>query len=118
MGSGLHLKHQWNFFAKKAIVSLFVEKHFSSLATTQNNLELFSKLYPSHWTRSQSLTTDSLTHKGILMAKAIRLNNGCYRFGNRVMSYRRVQLTAWRRGFRFLAIVTESGSMVDYIDLA
>lgn len=52
------------------------------------------------------------------MAKAIRLNNGCYRFGNRVMSYRRAQLTAWRRGFRFLAIVTTEGSLVDYIDLA
>lgn len=52
------------------------------------------------------------------MAKAIRLQNGNYRFGRRVMSYRRAQLAAWRKGFRFLAIVTESGAMVDYIDLA
>ena len=52
------------------------------------------------------------------MAKAIRLDDGRYRFGKRTMTYRRAQLAAWRRGFRWLFIVTVDGTEVEVIDLA
>lgn len=58
------------------------------------------------------------SHKGIQMAKAIRLDDGRYRFGKRTMTYRRAQLAAWRRGFRWLSIVTVDGVTVEVIDLA
>lgn len=52
------------------------------------------------------------------MTTAIRLRNGRYRLGRRVYSFRRVQLAAFHRGFRFLHIVEHgTGTHVDTIDL-
>lgn len=51
-------------------------------------------------------------------AIAVRLNNGLYRIGSRVVSYRKAQLIAHRAGYRILEIVDSvTKNMVDYIDL-
>jgi hypothetical protein len=52
------------------------------------------------------------------MTTAIRLGDGRYRFGRKVMTYRRAQLAAWSKGFRWLSIVTPDGVTVEVIDLS
>lgn len=49
---------------------------------------------------------------------AVRLRNGFYKIGARVVSYEKAQDIARRRGSRTLAIIEPmTRSMVDYIDL-
>ena len=51
-------------------------------------------------------------------AIAVRLHNGLYRIGSRVVSYRKAQLIAHKRGYRILEIIDDvTRNLVDYIDL-
>ena len=49
---------------------------------------------------------------------AVRLHNGMYRIGSRVVSYRKAQLIAHKAGYRILEILDDvSRNLVDYVDL-
>ena len=51
-------------------------------------------------------------------AIAIKLHDGRYRIGSRIVTYRRAQLIAQKAGYRFLSIIDDvTRNMVDYIDL-
>ena len=52
------------------------------------------------------------------MCDAIRLPNGYYKLGRKILTWKRCQQLAWKRGFRFLHVIeAHSGSHVDVIDL-
>jgi hypothetical protein len=73
------------------------------------------------WLPYLFLATDRFTLlKGsAILCTAIRLRNGFYRFGKRVLSYARVQQLAKRRKHKWIHIIEDvSGTHVDTIEVA
>ena len=53
------------------------------------------------------------------MYTVLRLDNGYYRVGRRIVTFGRAKRMLWQRGFRFMSIVDSvSKTLVDFIDLA
>lgn len=61
---------------------------------------------------------DSLCLETLEMCTVVRLQNGYYKYGRKILKYSRVQRLAWKRGHRWVHIVEDvTGTHVDTLEL-